>query len=162
MSGRRIHRCSVVGLIKQCDLLCFDSHHISVPHTMYRKPTVSKWLSFSLLFDPCREAILRTAKTLVEDTKNLVSAAQSSQDVLASAAQSAVGSVSNLADNVKLGAIALGSDDSDAQVQIGVHFEFLSFNARLSQGVAHIFSAKCKLACFTMSGFCYSYSGIWD
>lgn len=65
---------------------------------------------------PCREAILRTAKTLVEDTKNLVSAAQASQDVLASAAQSAVGSVSNLADNVKLGAIALGSDDSDAQV----------------------------------------------
>ena len=52
----------------------------------------------------------------MEDTKNLVSAAQASQDVLASAAQSAVGSVSNLADNVKLGAIALGSDDSDAQV----------------------------------------------
>ena len=64
----------------------------------------------------CREAIRRTAKTLVEDTKNLVSAAQASQDVLASAAQSAVGSVSNLADNVKLGAIALGSDDSNAQV----------------------------------------------
>ena len=68
--------------------------------------------------DICREAILRTAKTLVEDTKNLVSAAQASQDVLASAAQSAVGSVSSLADNVKLGAIALGSDDSDAQVNI--------------------------------------------
>ncbi|XP_073240951.1 talin-like [Porites lutea] len=66
-------------------------------------------------FGDHREAILRTAKTLVEDTKNLVSAAQASQDVLASAAQSAVGSVSNLADNVKLGAIALGSDDSDAQ-----------------------------------------------
>ena len=56
----------------------------------------------------------------MEDTKNLVSAAQSSQDVLASAAQSAVGSVSNLADNVKLGAIALGSDDSDAQVKISM------------------------------------------
>lgn len=70
------------------------------------------------LCDVCREAILRTAKTLVEDTKNLVSAAQASQDVLASAAQSAVGSVSSLADNVKLGAIALGSDDSDAQVNI--------------------------------------------
>ncbi|XP_015768407.1 PREDICTED: talin-2-like [Acropora digitifera] len=66
-------------------------------------------------FGDRREAILRTAKTLVEDTKNLVSAAQASQDVLASAAQSAVGSVSSLADNVKLGAIALGSDDSDAQ-----------------------------------------------
>ena len=53
----------------------------------------------------------------MEDTKNLVSSAQASQDVLASAAQSAVSSVSSLADNVKLGAIALGSDDSDAQVQ---------------------------------------------
>lgn len=63
-----------------------------------------------------REAILRTAKTLVEDTKNLVSSAQASQDVLATAAQSAVGSVSKLADNVKLGALALGPDDSDAQV----------------------------------------------
>lgn len=70
------------------------------------------------MFDLCREAILRTAKTLVEDTKNLVSSAQASQDVLASAAQSAVGSVSKLADNVKLGALALGPDDSDAQVSI--------------------------------------------
>lgn len=66
-------------------------------------------------FGDRREAILRTAKTLVEDTKNLVASAQASQDVLASAAQSAVVSVSSLADNVKLGAIALGSDDSDAQ-----------------------------------------------
>lgn len=66
-------------------------------------------------FGDHREAILRTAKTLVEDTKNLVSAAQASQDVLASAAEAAVGSVSNLADNVKLGALALGPDDSDAQ-----------------------------------------------
>ena len=67
-----------------------------------------------------REAILRTAKTLVEDTKSLVASAQASQDVLASAAQSAVGSVSSLADNVKLGAIALGSDDSDAQVESSI------------------------------------------
>lgn len=70
-----------------------------------------------VVFSFCREAILRTAKTLVEDTKNLVSAAQASQDVLASAAEAAVGSVSNLADNVKLGALALGPDDSDAQVK---------------------------------------------
>lgn len=70
-----------------------------------------------MVFSFCREAILRTAKTLVEDTKNLVSAAQASQDVLASAAEAAVGSVSNLADNVKLGALALGPDDSDAQVK---------------------------------------------
>ena len=89
-----------------------------------------------------REAILRTAKTLVEDTKNLVSSAQASQDVLATAAQSAVGSVSKLADNVKLGALALGPDDSDAQVKISsikmrktpsslysvaVHFSVISF-----------------------------------
>lgn len=70
------------------------------------------------MVDFSREAILRTAKTLVEDTKNLVSSAQASQDVLATAAQSAVGSVSKLADNVKLGALALGPDDSDAQVKV--------------------------------------------
>lgn len=89
--------------------------------------------------DDCREPILRTAKTLVEDTKNLVAAAQASQDVLASAAQSAVGSVSSLADNVKLGAIALGSDDSDAQVNMVIMSSclyyflslLLSFDCRL-------------------------------
>jgi len=75
-------------------------------------------LPFVYWFDFSREAILRTAKTLVEDTKNLVSSAQATQDVLATAAQSAVGSVSKLADNVKLGALALGPDDSDAQVTI--------------------------------------------
>ena len=64
-----------------------------------------------------REAILQTAKTLVEDTKKLVTAAQATQEVLATAAQSAVGSVSRLADHVKFGAAALGSEDSDAQVR---------------------------------------------
>ncbi|XP_048581539.1 talin-like isoform X2 [Nematostella vectensis] len=62
-----------------------------------------------------REDILRTAKVLVEDTKRLVASAQASQDVLATAAESSVGSVSKLTDHVKLGAAAMGSDDSDAQ-----------------------------------------------
>ena len=89
--------------------------------------------------DDCREPILRTAKTLVEDTKNLVAAAQASQDVLASAAQSAVGSVSSLADNVKLGAIALGSDDSDAQVNMVIMSSYLYYSLSL------LLSFDCRL-----------------
>lgn len=57
-----------------------------------------------------------------------MSAAQASQDVLASAAQSAVGSVSKLADNVKLGALALGPDDSDAQVIMTSSFQLYSLD----------------------------------
>lgn len=67
-----------------------------------------------------REEILTKAKALVEDTKALVPAAQSSQDVLANAAQSAVGSINQLSDVVKLGAAALGPDDTNAQVNINI------------------------------------------
>ncbi len=63
-----------------------------------------------------REEILTSAKSLVEDTKSLVPAAQASQDVLANAAQSAVTSINKLSDCVKLGAAALGADDTNAQV----------------------------------------------
>ena len=63
-----------------------------------------------------REEILTNAKALVEDTKALVPAAQASQDVLANAAQSAVTSINKLSDCVKLGAAALGADDTNAQV----------------------------------------------
>ena len=63
-----------------------------------------------------RDDILKTAKSLVGDTKELVVAAQASQDVLATAAQSAVGTVTSLGDHVKLAAAALGSDESDTQV----------------------------------------------
>lgn len=54
----------------------------------------------------------------MEDTKALVPAAQASQDVLADAAQSAVTSINKLSDVVKLGAAALGSDDTNAQVML--------------------------------------------
>lgn len=44
-------------------------------------------------FSNHRENILKTAKTLVEDTKTLVSGAAGSQDQLAAAAQSAVSTI---------------------------------------------------------------------
>ena len=70
-----------------------------------------------LTFCVCRENILKTAKTLVEDTKTLVAGAASNQEQLASAAQSAVGTITRLADCVKLGAASLGSEQPEAQVR---------------------------------------------
>uniref|UniRef100_A0A671YKX1 Talin 1 n=1 Tax=Sparus aurata TaxID=8175 RepID=A0A671YKX1_SPAAU len=63
-----------------------------------------------------RECILKTAKTLVEDTKLLVSGAGASQEKLAQAAQSSVSTITKLADVVKLGAASLGSEDPETQV----------------------------------------------
>ncbi len=63
-----------------------------------------------------RESILKTAKALVEDTKTLVTGAASTQEQLANAAQSAVSTITRLADVVKLGAATLGGDDPDGQV----------------------------------------------
>ncbi|XP_071942853.1 talin-1-like isoform X3 [Antedon mediterranea] len=63
-----------------------------------------------------RESILKTAKALVEDTKTLVSGAASSQEELADAAQSAVLTITRLADVVKLGAATLGGADVEGQV----------------------------------------------
>ena len=68
-------------------------------------------------FGDHRENILKTAKNLVEDTKGLVVAANGSQEQLAAAAQSVLGSMTKLVDFVKLGAAALGSDDNEAQVR---------------------------------------------
>ncbi|XP_041458339.1 talin-1-like isoform X4 [Lytechinus variegatus] len=67
-------------------------------------------------FGDHRENILKTARALVEDTKTLVSGAADSQEQLAIAAQSAVGTITQLADVVKLGAATLGGDDPDGQV----------------------------------------------
>ena len=64
-----------------------------------------------------RENILKTAKALVEDTKTLVAGAASNQEQLAQAAQCAVKTITRLADVVKLGAAALGSEQPDAQVR---------------------------------------------
>lgn len=63
-----------------------------------------------------REAILKTAKALVEDTKILVAGAASSQDQLAVAAQNAVSTIVQLSEVVKLGSASLGSNNSEAQV----------------------------------------------
>lgn len=63
-----------------------------------------------------RENILKTAKSLVEDTKMLVSGAASSQDKLSQAAQSSAKTITQLTDVVKLGAASIGSDDPETQV----------------------------------------------
>lgn len=63
-----------------------------------------------------RENILKTAKALVEDTKTLVAGAAANQEHLASAAQSAVMTITKLADCVKHGAASLGSEQPEAQV----------------------------------------------
>ena len=64
----------------------------------------------------CRETILKTAKSLVEDTKVLVAGAASTQDDLATAAQSAMMTIIKLADCVKNGALSLGAEQPEAQV----------------------------------------------
>lgn len=64
-----------------------------------------------------RENILKTAKALVEDTKNLVSGAASSQEKLAQAAQSSAKTITQLTDVVKLGAASIGPDDPETQVR---------------------------------------------
>ncbi|XP_013386332.1 talin-1 isoform X1 [Lingula anatina] len=63
-----------------------------------------------------REAILKTAKALVEDTKTLVAGAAANQEQLAGAAQSAVRTITRLTDVVKFGAASLGSEQPEAQV----------------------------------------------
>ena len=68
-------------------------------------------------FGDHRETILKNAKNLVEDTKNLVVAAQGTQEKLATSAQNVLSSMTKLVENVKLGAAALGSDDNEAQVR---------------------------------------------
>jgi talin len=71
-------------------------------------------------FSNHRESVLRTAKTLVEDTKSLVSVSGAGkmidQEVLAQGVQTSVKTITKLADAVKLGAASLGSDQPDAQV----------------------------------------------
>uniref|UniRef100_A0A6I8NI72 Talin 1 n=1 Tax=Ornithorhynchus anatinus TaxID=9258 RepID=A0A6I8NI72_ORNAN len=64
-----------------------------------------------------REGILKTAKALVEDTKVLVQNAAASQEKLAQAAQSSVGTITRLAEVVKLALPpALGAEDPETQV----------------------------------------------
>ncbi|XP_071826675.1 talin-1-like isoform X5 [Apostichopus japonicus] len=63
-----------------------------------------------------RENIRKAAKALVEDTKTLVTGATANQEQLAGAAQSAVGTITQLSEVVKLGASTLGGDDPEGQV----------------------------------------------
>ncbi|KAM9377709.1 LOW QUALITY PROTEIN: talin-2 [Pholidichthys leucotaenia] len=63
-----------------------------------------------------RESILKTAKTLVEDTKMLVAGAASTQEKLAQAAHSSAKTITQLTEVVKLGATSMGSEDPETQV----------------------------------------------
>uniref|UniRef100_A0A3B3E1L0 Talin 2b n=1 Tax=Oryzias melastigma TaxID=30732 RepID=A0A3B3E1L0_ORYME len=63
-----------------------------------------------------RESILKTAKTLVEDTKLLVAGAASTQEKLAQAAHSSAKTITQLTEVVKLGATSMGSEDPETQV----------------------------------------------
>ncbi len=62
----------------------------------------------------------------MEDTKTLVAGAASNQEQLASAAQSAVMTITRLADSVKQGAASLGSDQPEAQVKTHSRFSYAS------------------------------------
>lgn len=53
----------------------------------------------------------------MEDTKNLVSGAASSQEKLAQAAQSSAKTITQLTDVVKLGAASVGPTDPETQVR---------------------------------------------
>ncbi|CAH2056203.1 unnamed protein product, partial [Iphiclides podalirius] len=69
-------------------------------------------------FSNHRENILKTAKTLVEDTKTLVGGAAGTQEQLASAAQSAVSTIVQLCEVVKQGAMSLGAGSAEPQVLV--------------------------------------------
>lgn len=69
-------------------------------------------------FGSHREAILKTAKALVEDTKALVAGAASNQEQLAVAAQNAVRTIVNLSDAVKNGATSISNTNAEAQVMV--------------------------------------------
>ncbi|EGT38898.1 hypothetical protein CAEBREN_31384 [Caenorhabditis brenneri] len=69
-------------------------------------------------FPSHKEAIVKTAKALVEDTKALVAGAASNQEQLAVAAQNAVRTIVNLSDAVKNGAVSLSSENSETQVLV--------------------------------------------
>ncbi|CAH0716781.1 unnamed protein product, partial [Brenthis ino] len=69
-------------------------------------------------FSNHRENILKTAKTLVEDTKTLVGGAAGSQDQLAAAAQSAVATIVQLCAVVKAGAASLAGGGAEPQVLV--------------------------------------------
>lgn len=85
----------------------------------------------SICFVVFRENILKTAKALVEDTKTLVSGAATNQEHLASAAQSAVMTITKLADCVKHGAASLGSEQPEAQVTASDVYSELSMAGTL-------------------------------
>lgn len=72
----------------------------------------------TFIFSNHRDAIVKTAKALVEDTKALVTGAASNQEQLAVAAQNAVRTIVHLCDAVKNGAASLSEDSAESQVLV--------------------------------------------
>jgi len=67
-----------------------------------------------------RESLLKTAKVLVDDTKNLVAGAASNHETLAEVAEASVKTITSLAECVKRGAASLGANQQDAQVRLSL------------------------------------------
>ncbi|CAL4149304.1 unnamed protein product, partial [Meganyctiphanes norvegica] len=66
-------------------------------------------------FSVYRECILKTSKALINEAKTLVAGATSSQEELAVAAQNAITTIVQLSDEVKGGALSLGSTNPESQ-----------------------------------------------
>lgn len=69
-------------------------------------------------FDEHREATLRAAKSLVEQTKNFVGAVSASPDQLADCAQSSAELMTVLAGHVKKGAATLSGINREGQLRL--------------------------------------------
>ena len=67
-------------------------------------------------FGAHRETILWSSQKLVKDTKQLVEAAQKTQDHLAGAVKEVLKSNTSLINSVKIGAASLGTEDMNGQV----------------------------------------------
>lgn len=67
-------------------------------------------------FGAHRETILWSSQKLVKDTKQLVEAAQKTQDQLAGAVKEVLKSDTSLINSVKIGAASLGTEDMNGQV----------------------------------------------
>lgn len=68
-------------------------------------------------FGAHRETILWSSQKLVKDTKQLVEAAQKTQDQLAGAVKEVLKSNTSLINSVKIGAASLGTEDMNGQVR---------------------------------------------
>lgn len=113
---------AVAGIIADLNtvIMFATSGTLGFTATDHASPSASSSQEQADTFSNHREAVLRTAKALVEDTKALVSTTGAShsidQNQLAIGVQTSVKTITKLAEAVKLGAASLGADQPDAQV----------------------------------------------